>query len=670
MDRLLRNALKVEYVLNGTRLLILASNEVGLFDTETGRLVSNHVIPEIKSSSRTDALAQVLDCIHHASSLLLLCRSYEYGHLVQVKFDGDVIRTLTSEPFSYWTGTAHRVDLRNNRSIVKLDVTSSYHNCGVISPPDKNGTGLGVINSASFSYQVTTDKLLVSRNKHNEQSVFCDVIGTTTGALSVMNIGVATRGGIGTVDTQQRFDRTVAEIGGLLRNGRVTQDLLNNYPIEVQCGPSLNSLVKKLSVVSFTKSGVYLGSSDGNLGFLSSSSQSIANVAKFESQINSISENDNGTVLAIGLQDRTVRVVDSKNFAELERISTHDSPISAVDLSTDGKRLATLSKSSADVQAMIHSIGGSGGSLRKYKGKLEKLASVAIARLIDDQSGSYVAMVTSNGNLFVDEIAESKFNRKVVSRADLIATTISKDGKIVVGFDPSKIQLVVADLSNAAKPKLTRIDLTEYWGATLSSKTDKERQEWLQQMRLFVDSIRLTVIAVSPSYALEVYDLSGTFVFRGDDVKGDYNLPMFLAEDVHKIVTKSSIIGIDRDATKTVNHYVRNRPFVLLDKILISSKDDTIYFNSLVVTPVRLPEKEFVGHSGTVTHVTATTKGDRIFSASEDRTVRIWDAETNQQLLKLYKSDQPIADIDLSADDNLLLITKVNGEAIVLDASP
>lgn len=670
LESLLRYALKFEYVLDGTRLIVLASNEIGMFDSDSGKLVSHRVIPGIRNKVHGDALVQVLHCTHLKDSTLFLCRSSQHGQLIRLEFNGDVIQTQVSEPFHYWTGTAHRVDLRNNGTIVDLDVTPSYRNCGVISPPDKNGIGLGAINAASFSYNITPDKILVSTNSRKDPAVFCDAIGTTTGAFTVMNVGAAKRfGGLLTADAQQRFDRIASEIGGLLRNRRVTQDLLDNYPIEVHCGPSLNTSVKNLSVVSFAKSGAYFGTSDGNLGFVGGSGQSISNVAKFESQLNCVSENDSGAVLAIGLEDRTVRLVDSKSFVELEKISTHDSPIADIDLSDDAKRLATISKSSAGQQAMMHSIGSFGSSWRKYKGKVEKLATISNARLIDDQSGNFVAMVTSTGNLFVDDIAESRVNRKVVSRADLIATTLSKDGKIFAGFDLSKIQVVVADLSNAQKPKLSKIDLTEFWGASLTSKSERERREWLKNLRLFVDSKRRILITISPSYSLEVYDLSGAFVFRGDEVKGEHNLPLFLAEDVQKIVTRQSIMGIDRDATKTVSHYVNNRPFVLMHKTLFSSKDDTIYAKSLDLTLVQSPEKEFVGHSGTVTNVIATAKGDRIFSASEDRTVRIWDTATNQQLLKLYASDQPIADIDLSADENHLLITKVNGEAIVLDAS-
>jgi serine/threonine protein kinase/WD40 repeat protein len=671
VGKLLEGAFILKHVRDGSRLVILSTGQIGLFDTLNGKMIDNNFFYTNTMDSRRMRLSRVLDCVQLEDSLLFLFMSDDSAWLLEVKYTNDILEVVMSN----WVGNRSEsvVDKRFGNRIEEVRTDrGQYLNCGVLTSTDARGIGMAVIDSTSFRYQRTQDRIEISKNPSHSHTIVADTIAKSPGLLSVINIGRADRGGgMLTVDAEKQFQLKTSKLNSVLRNGLVTPALFDSYPLEIQCGPWFNSKVPDLSVVSVTSNGTYLGTETGNLGLLSGSSTFITPftpVVELGCKINCISFADDGTTLSMGLENGTVRLYETKGFSELEKISAHESPVISTSLSADGKSLASFSRTSKGSSAMLHAVGGGSKVWGNYAGKKLKGANITQARFIDSQAGKFVAMITANGQLLVDEYSDGKVSRRTVSRAETIAPTLSEDGKFFVGFDPVKKSLVLIDLVDAEKPKINSLGLS-HWGPSFESINETERREWIRKTRFFIDSKKRILFGVAPRiYVLEAYDFSGRFLFAVASEDFKEGKSSFLSQKQEKIVTHTSIIEAKGAGAVSVLHGVESSPVLLRDNLLISVNDDLMYANNLARKQSQSPS--FVGHTGAVTQVITTSDGERIFSASADRTVRIWDTQTNQQLLKLYNSDQSIADLDLSGDDRFLLIAKTSGEAIVLDATP
>ena len=79
------------------------------------------------------------------------------------------------------------------------------------------------------------------------------------------------------------------------------------------------------------------------------------------------------------------------------------------------------------------------------------------------------------------------------------------------------------------------------------------------------------------------------------------------------------------------------------------------------------------GHKSQVTCLTFTYDGRRLITGSADRTVRIWDAETGQELLTLTDTKQDVTAVAVDADGKRLAASAgsdlLTGEILLWDGS-
>jgi WD40 repeat protein len=68
-----------------------------------------------------------------------------------------------------------------------------------------------------------------------------------------------------------------------------------------------------------------------------------------------------------------------------------------------------------------------------------------------------------------------------------------------------------------------------------------------------------------------------------------------------------------------------------------------------------LPEQIYVGHTDDIQHVQFSADGRKLLTASSDRTARIWDVQTGEELQRFVGHTATIISLDLSADNNHLL---------------
>src|SRR5262249_6057365 len=78
--------------------------------------------------------------------------------------------------------------------------------------------------------------------------------------------------------------------------------------------------------------------------------------------------------------------------------------------------------------------------------------------------------------------------------------------------------------------------------------------------------------------------------------------------------------------------------------------------------------RELRGHTRTVHCVAFSADGQRIASASEDRTIKVWDAHAGQELLSLKGHGDGVTSVAFSPDGKRLASTSADRTARVWDA--
>jgi WD40 repeat protein len=313
-------------------------------------------------------------------------------------------------------------------------------------------------------------------------------------------------------------------------------------------------------------------------------------LAGHESWVTSVSFSPDGKRVASASDDKTVKVWNAANGQDMLTLSGHSGTVTCVSYSPDGKRIA-----SGDWGSDVKLWDAASGRLDcTLSGHTRGVTSVAFSH-----DGRYIASASCDQTIkFWDATTRQEVRTLKGHAAAVNCVSFSPDGKYLASASADGTvklwNILTGDNAITFKGYAGSItSLSFNAGGDLASSSGSKVQVWdvykrQEQFVLNVHSGNITCVTFSP----------------------DGN------------------------------------------RLAAASDDQTVrVWDIPSMERLRQPESLTLGgHSGTVTGVSFSPDGKRIASSHKDKTVNLWDATTHRELLMLTPSDKPINCVAFSRD--------------------
>ena len=352
-------------------------------------------------------------------------------------------------------------------------------------------------------------------------------------------------------------------------------------------------------------------------------------VYKHEGTVTSISFSSDGLLLASGSEDGTIRIWDTESSKDIPLLSKHEGLVSSVSFSPDASKLVSGSEDrtiriwSADSRKELDSLHGhedtvfcvsySSDGLRIVSGSGDKTV-----RVWDAATGQQLSVVRGH-------------------KGAVLSTFFSSDGRRIV---------------STSEDKTLRI-----WDAVTGQELNVLRghEGWVLDAAFSPDGLRL--VSGSEDRTVRIWDAETgqqLALHRGheDGVYGVSFLP-----DGRRLVSGSSdntvrVWDVDSDQALAV---LRGHKGVVSSASL--SPDGRKVASGSEDTTVRLWDTETAeeigvlhGHEGMVLGMSFSFDSSRIVSGAYDSTIRIWDADICQEVAVLSGHEGPVEGVAFSSD--------------------
>jgi WD40 repeat protein/serine/threonine protein kinase len=364
--------------------------------------------------------------------------------------------------------------------------------------------------------------------------------------------------------------------------------------------------------------------------------------------VESVAFSPDGTRLASGSQDRTVKLWDPGTGRELRTLKGHTKGVQCVAFSPDG---ALLASASDDRTVKVWDV-GTGQELRTLKGHAKDLLGVAFS-----PDGARLASASVDGTAKVWDAATGQELRTLEGHADRVS---------YVAFSPDGAMLASASFDQTVK----------LWDAATGAdlRTLKGHTKAIFGLAFSPDGAHLATASLDKT--VKVWDTATGAVVRTLQGHTNFAWRVAFSPDGTRLVSGSS------DGTAKVWDAATGQELRTLKghtsgcNTVVFSPDGTRLASSGNDWTVRLWDagagqelRTFAGHKWLVRGVALSPGGTQLASASWDNTVRLWDAFTGQELLTFTGHKWVVGSVAFSPDGASLASASGDGTVKVWDSA-
>lgn len=423
-----------------------------------------------------------------------------------------------------------------------------------------------------------------------------------------------------------------------------------------------------------------------------------------EDYVNRVAVSPDGRQVASVSADFSLRIWDPETGRELRKISNvHDDFVSGIAFSPDGKLIATSNIASGRTRQTIALWdAASGREVRRiYVSYPQKPGPRGAGKLAFSPDGrQLLASWTSDLNLaWVYDVATGNTVAELRSHTDATSSVaFSGDGKtaLTAGFDAT---VKVWDATNWRE--LRSFKAHDAWvasavfspdgGKILTAGYDGRIKSWDartgEQLAVFQGlSVGKSRIALAGNLLISAGERGTVQTWNIDQAKLTSTFPGALGEPRFiDTPRRGTITGFGEQGTPmTANIIASARAAAYTPEAnrfniggLAASPDGTVLAIAGIDNVIRFVEprsgrelrRANGGHGGYITRIEYSPDGKQLASASEDRTVLLWDAATGQRIRDLGGHEAGVTSIAFSPDGKRLVSGSYDGKARIWDVA-
>ena len=366
---------------------------------------------------------------------------------------------------------------------------------------------------------------------------------------------------------------------------------------------------------------------------------------RLDSRIISMAFSPDGTQLALGLRDSTVRLHDTATGAELRRLSGHRAEVFAVAWSPDGHQLASTGD---DRTIRLWNLG--------HTQQVNRLTRKFHHPLIFP-GGDQIAGVTDGKRIAIWNGVDAD-----------IRPLNDHTGFIPLAFPPGKSTLLVGH----ALPDY-RVEL-EWWSLADGTTLRATNLEGGPMMAASLDGDR---VALWRKEEILIYDLaSGKQSARIIDARLQFNSdsaildgPRFALKTFPGGAAVWDVVSGRRLTPSPMLHNSRVGGLALTadgGTLITGDADNSIH---LWETRTGQRLRLLAGHGGTVHALAISPDGRTLASSAEDRLTKLWSLATGRELMTLHRGTE-ISRLSFSRDGRMLIGTPSSARGLLVWTAP